>query len=394
MAEPFALNLVELSYMDFLYRHALKPILFKIHPDYVHDVFVAAGEAAGKITPARRIFGFLYNYRGPDISTTVDGITYRTPVLLSAGFDSDGRLTRILPSLSFGGEEIGSTTAHPCEGNPRPRMTRLIRNKSIVVYKGLRNHGVDALIARLLRTPRVPGFVLGISIARTNEQAASTDTEAGIRDYADSFKKLNAAGVGDYYTLNISCPNSYTGEVFNDPALFAELLPRLREIPCKKPVYIKMPINIPWEQFEKLLDIADKNGIQGVIIGNLNKNYGDLAYPEDAPKIFRGGLSGAPCFKLSNQLIRKTRERYGKRFTIIGTGGIFTPDDAMEKFAAGADLIQMVSGMIFGGPGIMKEICKHYAKRIPAVAGSSGMAAITAESLPRSKERQRLPQAF
>jgi len=359
--------------MDFLYRHVLKRILFKCNPEPVHDAFVVLGEFAGRFAPARTLFGFLYNYRGSDISKTVDGITYRTPVLLSAGFDTDGRLTRILPPLSFGGEEIGSTTFHPCEGNPRPRLTRLIRNRSIVVYKGLRNRGVDALISRLTRTPRTPQFVLGISIARTNEPDAAVDAEAGIRDYVGSFSKLVAANVGDYYTINISCPNSYTGETFIEPALLAELLPRLREIPCAKPVYVKMPINIPWEQFAMLLDIADKNGIQGVIIGNLNKKYSDLKYPEDAPKEYRGGLSGAPCFELSNELIKKTRAAYGKRFTIIGTGGIFTPDDAMEKFRAGADLIQIVSGMIFEGPGLMKGICERYTeeqKGNPAGAGS------------------------
>ena len=353
-----------MNVMDFLYRQILKPIRLTIHLATVHEAFIGLGEIAGQFALSRKLLALFYDYRGSDISTTVDGITYRTPILLSAGFDADGRLAGILPSLAFGGEEIGSTTAHPCAGNPRPRMTRLIRNKSLVVYKGLRNRGVDALIARLTRTPRIPGFVLGISIARTNVRTSSTDTEAGIRDYVESFKKLVAAGIGDYYTINISCPNSYTGETFIEPALLAQLLPRLREIPCEKPVYLKMPINVPWEQFSALLDIADTNKIQGVIIGNLNKNYADLAYPEDAPTKFRGGLSGAPTFKLSNELIRKTRTKYGKRFTIIGTGGIFTPDDAMEKFAAGADLIQLVSGMVFNGPGLIKKISGRYAEVI------------------------------
>jgi dihydroorotate dehydrogenase len=348
--------------MDSLYRHALKPILFKLNPDFVHDVFMVTGEIAGTTALSRWLFNLFYGYHGRDISKTVDGITYRTPVLLSAGFDADGRLTRILPSLAFGGEEIGSITAEPCEGNPLPRMTRLIRNKSIVVYKGLRNRGVDALIAKLKRTPREEKFVIGVSIARTNIQSASADTEAGIRDYVESFKKLNAAQIGDYYTINISCPNSFTGETFTEPVLLAKLLPRLREVPCEKPVYLKMPINVPWEQFAELLDIADQNKLQGVIIGNLNKNYGDLTYPEDAPKEFRGGLSGAPTFTLSNELIRKTRGRYGKRFTIIGTGGIFTPEQALEKFAAGADLIQLVSGMVFEGPGLIRAICERYAE--------------------------------
>jgi dihydroorotate dehydrogenase len=293
--------------MDFLYQRALKPLLFKCNPEVMHDLFVTVGEFSGRFWVLRKLFALIYNYRGPDISKTVDGITYRTPVLLSAGFDPDGQLTQILPSLSFSGEEIGSTTAHPCEGNPRPRLTRLIRNKSLVVWKGLRNKGVDTLIAKLRRTPRAPHYVLGISIARTNEEASATDAEAGIRDYVESFKKLAAADIGD----------------------FARLMPRLMEVPHTQPVYIKMPINIPWEQFSALLDTADRNGVQGVIIGNLNKDYSHLNHPEDAPKEFRGGLSGMPTFKLSNDLIRKTREKYGERFTIIGTGGIFSAEDAM-----------------------------------------------------------------
>ena len=334
--------------MDFLYRRVLKPLLFTQDPDVVHEIFVVIGEFAGRFWLTRKLFAFIYDYHGPDISKTVDGITYRTPVLLSAGFDANGQLTQILPSLAFGGEEVGSTTAHPCEGNPRPRLTRLIRNKSLVVYKGLRNKGVDALIAHLARTPRAPEYVIGISIARTNEQAASTDVEAGIRDYVESFKKLNTAGVGDYYTINISCPNSYTGETFIEPALLAQLLPRLRAVPCTKPVYLKMPINIPWEQFSALLAIANTNDIQGVIIGNLNKNYDDLEHPEDAPPAFRGGLSGAPTFALSNELIKKRAQNMAK-IHHHRDRGIFTPDDAMAKFAAGADLIQLVSGMIFTG---------------------------------------------
>lgn len=349
--------------MNTFYRRAIRPVLFACSPDVVHDAFITLGETAGKFSISRKLFGFAYNYNGVDISKTVDGITYRTPILLSAGFDSDGRLTRILPFLSFGGEEIGSITANPCEGNPLPRLTRLVRNKSIIVYKGLRNRGVDALISRLARTPRIPGFVLGISIARTNEQTACFDTNAGIRDYADSLTKLIAANAGDYYTINISCPNSYTGETFTDPSLLIRLLSRLHKIACDKPIYLKMPINISWEQFSKLLDIADKNGVHGLMIGNINKKYGDLTYPEDAPKKFRGGLSGSPCFALSNDLIRKTRSGYGSRFTIIGTGGIFTPEDAMEKFAAGADLVQLITGMIFTGPGLVKGICERYAEK-------------------------------
>ncbi|HXK37833.1 MAG TPA: quinone-dependent dihydroorotate dehydrogenase [Candidatus Paceibacterota bacterium] len=349
--------------MDTLYRHLLKPLLFAMNPDTAHAIFMWIGEFSGRFYFTRKLFARIYGYRGPDISKTIDGIHYRTPVLLSAGFDTNGSLTRILPSLSFGGEEIGSITAHYCEGNPKPRMIRMPRNQSIVVFKGLRNKGVDALIEKLSHTNREKNFVLGISIARTNNSDANKSTEASIEDFAASFRKLNAANIGDYYTINISCPNAFGGETFTEPQLLTQLLTVIMSTPSQKPIYLKMPINLEWEQFNALLKVADKFNVHGVVIGNLNKEYGEVDFKEDCPTAYRGGLSGKPCRERSTTLIRLTRETYGKRFTIFGVGGILSPGDAMEKFAAGADLVQLISGMIFSGPGLVNKICETYASK-------------------------------
>jgi len=346
-----------------IYR-ALKPLIYKTDPEMAHEVMLWAGELCGHTALTRACIGAFYRYRGRDIGKTVDGIKYEIPILLSAGFDPNGRLTKALRDMSFGGEEVGSTTAYPCKGNPPPRMVRLPKNESIIVYKGLRNKGVDALIKKLQRTKRVPGYVLGISIALTNYRAESCATiEGAIEDFALSFKKLNEAGVGDYYTLNISCPNTQGGveEMLQKPENLEKLLKRIKGIPSKKPLYLKMPINLPWEEFEKLCDVAERNGVNGLIIGNLNKKYDDLEIRSEAPAAFRGGLSGKPCFELSNALLRKTREKYGKRFTLIGVGGILSPEDALEKFRAGADLIMLISGMIFYSPSLMKHACERLA---------------------------------
>jgi dihydroorotate dehydrogenase len=345
-----------------MYRSILKPVLFRFDPEDVHDFFVSAGEWAGRSWLLCSMLEVAYGYRGPDISKVVDGIRYKTPILLSAGFDYNARLTRSLSSLSFGGEEAGSVTAHPYGGNPKPRLTRLIRSQSILVNKGLKNDGADKIIERLKKAPRAEDFVIGISIARTNELSAAT-TEDGIDDYCESFKKFNENGIGDYYAINISCPNAYGGESFATPPLLSLLLGKLRETPCRKPVYLKMPINLPWEIFNGLLEVAARFKINGVIIGNLNKNYGDLDFREEAPAAYLGGLSGKPCFKLSNELIEKTKTTWGKTFTIIGCGGILTPEDAMEKFRRGADLVQLITGMIFEGPGLVKKICERYSRQ-------------------------------
>ena len=343
------------------YKKILRPIFFRLNPGFMHTLMIAVGELCGAIPLKRMAISRIWGYRGPVIAKTVDGISYERPVLLSAGFDCDGRLIRILSSIGLGGEEIGSVTALPCAGAKDYGYTRLVRNNSIIVFKGLRNRGVDNIIARLQSKKRIKNFVVGISIASTNNAHVSNEDEA-LQDYVTTFRKLNDANVGDYYTINISCPNAYKGETFAHPELLQKLISALQTIPTTKPVYFKMPINLEWSAFNELLAIIADSPYQGVVIGNLNKDYTSLDYPSDAPNEFRGGLSGKPCFAPSNELIRKTREAYGNRFTIIGTGGIFSGSDAMEKFHAGADLVQLITGIIFEGPGLVKEICHVYAK--------------------------------
>jgi dihydroorotate dehydrogenase len=281
--------------------------------------------------------------------------------LLSAGFDYNARLMNILPSIGLAGEEIGSITARQCVGNPGKQLTRLPKSKSILVNKGLKNDGVDVIIERIKKYKsqkrNLSNFVLGISIARTNDEK-SAPIEAGIEDYVYSFKRLNEENIGDYYTINISYPNVFGGEAFTNPDLLNRLLIAIKKIPCTKPVYIKMPINLKWYEFSKLLNIIDRNGLNGVVIGNLNKNYDHLDVRDEAPAGYCGGISGKPCFQPSTELIRQTRELYGKRFTIIGCGGVMSIETAQEKFDSGADLVQIISGLIFNGPGLVKKLCK------------------------------------
>jgi len=342
-----------------LYKLVLKPILFLFDPEDVHDLFIWMGEFLGKFSVTRFFISLPYKYRGKDISKTVDGVFYKTPFLLAAGFDYNGRLTQILPMLSFGGVEVGSVTARPCGGNSKPRLTRLVKSKSILVNKGLKNEGVETIIKRLKSKPRQDNFVIGVSIARTND-SQSASVEDGIADYCFSFKKLNDEGVGDFYTINISCPNAFGGEAFTTPELLEKLLTELKKVPSAKPVYVKLPINLSWEQIEKLLVITISLKYQGVVIGNLNKNYDALDCKEDAPNEFRGGLSGKPCFELSNELIRKTKEKYGDKITIIGCGGVMSPQDAVLKQEMGSDLIELISGIIFEGPSLVKKMAKTY----------------------------------
>ena len=342
-----------------LYKYFLRPILFLFSPEVVHYFFVWFGEILGRFAPGRFLSSFFYGYHGRDISKVVDGIRYKLPIILAAGFDYNGRLTEILPEVSFGGVEVGSVTARPCSGNSGKTLTRLIKTESIIVNKGLKNDGVDEVIKRLKFKKKKSGFVVGVNIAKTNDEV-SADSTSAIADYFESFKKLNESRVGDYYAINISCPNAYGGETFTTPALLEKLILKLSEIKCEKPVYVKMPINLPWADFSALLDVLDKSFVNGVIIGNLNKDYSYIKNGDTVPNKYMGGLSGAPCRELSDGLIKNTREKYGKRFTIIGVGGIMSSEDALTKFRLGADLVGLITGMIYEGPGLMKKIAKAY----------------------------------
>jgi len=345
-----------------LYQKIIKPILFKFDPEMVHNVFVSIGEFLGKCKLLRKLVGIFYGYNGQNISKTVDGLTYKTPFILSAGYDYNAHLINILPEVSFGGVEVGSVTARACAGNNKPRMTRLPKSQSILVNKGLRNDGVEVIIKRLKNYKKQDGFVIGVSIARTNDEKASS-TEEGIEDYFYTFKRLNEENVGDYYAINISCPNAFTGETFANPILLEHLLTKLSSIRCNKPVYAKMPINMEWPEFDGLLKVINRfEMVKGVIIGNLNKNYNDLDYKDEAPKEYKGGLSGKPCAEISNKLIEKTRAAYGDRFTIIGCGGVMSVDNMIEKFKAGSDLVALITGMIYNGPGFIKELTEEYLK--------------------------------
>lgn len=343
-----------------LYQRLLKPLLFKFDPEMVHDFFVACGVFFGKVPLLRKCVSLFCNYRGPDISKKVDSLTYRTPFLLGAGFDYNGELLNILPEISLGGVEIGSITARSCEGNQRPRLSRLVKSQSILVNKGLRNDGVESIIRRLKKYPKKEGFVIGVSIARTND-SKTCSTEEGVADYFYTYRRLVEEGLGDYYAFNISCPNAFGGETFANPTMLFSLMSEIATLKCGKPIYVKMPINLEWFEFDALLKVLEKfKMVSGLVIGNLNKNYSDLDFRQEAPAQYAGGLSGKPCFDLSNKLLRETKRAYGDRFTLIGCGGVLSKEMMREKFAAGADLVMLVTGLIWNGPKFIKDLSNYY----------------------------------
>lgn len=341
---------------SYTYIKALKPLLFTQDPEFVHDRFTDIGSLLGRFEGTREITSMLFDHKPDSIKQTIKGITFKSPVGLSAGFDKDANLMDILSSLGFGFTQVGTVTLHPYKGNPKPRLYRLPESKGIVVYYGLKNMGVMKIIEKV-KQRKNKKFPISISIGKTNSDQTCT-TDAGIADYKACLEEVIKADIGNFYTINISCPNTFGGEPFTTPAKLEALMKELKKTKYKKPLFVKMPINLAWKQFDGLLQTLVKYKVDGVIIGNLNKNYNDPLIKDSIPDTIKGGISGKPTELLSNNLIEKTYRKYKNKLVIVGVGGIFSAEDAYEKIKRGASLVQLITGMIYQGPQLIGEINK------------------------------------
>ncbi len=340
------------------YKKVLKPLLFKQPPDAVHSHLLKAGNHVQHIPLALGALRKMWAYQNDSrLEQTVLGVRFRNPVGLSAGFDKNFELAPALKAVGFGFMEGGSLTLDACDGNPRPWFYRLPKTQSIVVYAGLANQGVHNIVARIQQYPAstFKDFPLNISVAKTNSEKAASENQA-IADYVGSLKHIKKSNVGDVVTLNISCPNAYGGEPFTTPKRLEHLLAEVDTVGLVQPLFIKMPANLAWPEFDGLLQVAASHKIAGVTISNLAKDRGQAKLMDPLPESVKGGLSGKPTWELSNNLIRATYQQYGKRFVIIGVGGIFSAEDAYTKIKLGATLVELITGLIFEGPQLIGQI--------------------------------------
>lgn len=339
------------------YEKIAKPILFKFSPDSVHTTISAVGKFTGKIPPLRGLLKASFAYSNPQfLGQTIKGIHFDNPVGLSAGFDKNFELLKLLPALGFGFVEGGSLTYHASAGNARPHYRRLPESKSILVNAGLNNHGAD-VIAKRIKKQGTLGYPLNISIAKTNSPAANTQ-EKGIADYIASLKIIKGQNIGDLITLNISCPNAFGGEPFTSPDSLNALLAAVDALKLQQPIFIKMPIDKSWNDFDELLQVIIRHKVAGVTTGNLAKDRNNAALKQPIPKTWKGNMSGLPTYDLSNKLIHKTYAKYGELLIIIGVGGIFDAQTAYEKIKHGASLVELITGLIFEGPQVIGQINK------------------------------------
>jgi dihydroorotate dehydrogenase len=328
----------------FLYVNCLKPVFFRLDPEHVHDRMLGVGKLLGRFGLTRFLTRLFFGYRNPRLAQTVLGIRFENPVGLAAGFDKNAEITEILPEVGFGFAEVGSITGEPCPGNPKKRLWRLPKSRSLVVYYGLKNDGCEVLAGRLAKKSfRIP---ISASIAKTNN-AACAIVEAGIADYAKAFETMKKSA--SYLTVNISCPNAFGGEPFTDPEKLERLLARLDLIPTDKPVFLKLAADLDDGQLDSIIDVAKRHRVHGFVCTNLTKNRANPSIlDKQVPDT--GGMSGKVVEEAADKAVRRVYSRVKGTHIVIGCGGIFTAADAYRKIRLGSTLVQLVTGMIYEGP--------------------------------------------
>lgn len=347
-----------------LYRSVLKPVLFRQHPDNVHARLLRLAAIINTVPFLGACIRTFWAYRNePKLAQDICGIHFSNPVGLSAGFDKNLEIIPAIKSVGFGFMTGGSVTYQACSGNPRPWFYRLPRSKSLVVHVGLANKGAQRIEKRIATYPLTTfrDFPLIVSVAKTNSQQTCNDTEA-IADYVGTLKVMQANRHIAAFEINISCPNTYGGEPFTTPGRLEKLLAAIDALKITQPVWIKMPINLSWEETDALLRVITKHTVAAVTIGNLNKDRSTAQLLDALPESIEGNLSGLPTQKLSDDLIAKTYQKYGSQLVIIGVGGIFSAEDAYRKICLGASLVGLITGMIFTGPQCIGEINREIAR--------------------------------
>ena len=338
------------------YKSLLKPLLFQLNAESAHEAAIKVSDLTSNSTLFRKIASDIYGFEHPSLEREFFGLKFPNPVGLAAGFDKNGVAPKAMQSLGFGFVEIGSITAKPSNGNPKPRAFRLPEDHSLINRMGLNNEGAEAVVNRL-KNIRLD-IPLGINIAKTNDMTIEGDD--ALRDYLISYELANT--VADYITVNISCPNTGEGKTFEDPSALKELLETLEpQKEGRKPTLVKFSVDTPREALTELLDICESFEIAGYVATNTSSGRDGLIHSpkQKVVNIGNGGLSGRAIADQSTKVIGWIADVMQGSKPIIGVGGIDSPKAAWEKLDAGADLLQVYTGMVYEGPGLIQSIKKE-----------------------------------
>lgn len=334
-----------------MYKTLIRPLLFLMDAEKAHYFTFSLIRFLFKIPFAQRFATMLYGYRHEKLSKNVWGLHFPNPIGLAAGFDKNAIAIDEMAALGFGFIEIGTLTPRPQAGNPQPRLFRLLPDEAIINRMGFNNEGVTEAVQRLKK--RKSKVIVGGNIGKNKD----TPNEQALNDYLYCFEQL--FDVVDYFVVNVSSPNTPNLRALQEKEPLKNILNTLqqknKEKANPKPILLKIAPDLNENQLDDIVEIVLETHIAGVIATNTTLSRENLNSSENLQKE-AGGLSGKPLRKRSTDVIAYIAKKSEKKFTIIGVGGIHSPQDAWEKLQAGADLLQLYTGFVYEGPKLIKKI--------------------------------------
>ncbi len=356
-----------------MYKHLLRPLLFKIAPETIHHLIVGMLRIIHYIPGGRLLMRACFTVRHPSLEREVFGLRFPNPIGLAAGFDKDAEVYDEIAALGFGFVEVGTITPKPQPGNPRPRLFRLPKDQALINRMGFNNHGLENAVRNLRRRNwydpyrHKPTTLLGGNLGKNT----LTPNEAAPADYLRLFRRLYE--YVNYFVINVSCPNVANLAHLQDKDNLHQILRGLVEFRRGqnqyRPILLKISPDLTQAQIDDMIDVMMECGIDGIVATNTTTSREGLqTSPEVIEHIGKGGLSGKPLTKRSLEIVRYIHEKTQGNFPIIGVGGIMTPDDALAMLDAGACLIQVYTGFIYNGPGFVRKICKRLKQRAEQAA--------------------------
>jgi dihydroorotate dehydrogenase len=340
-----------------LYKKLFFPLLTQFDPERIHYFAMDCLHFACKIPGVKYFLKTQLEIEAPSLHRNFMGLNFKNPVGLAAGFDKNALWIDELDCLGFGFIEIGTVTPKPQDGNPKPRLFRLKKDEALINRMGFNNGGVEEVVKNLKR--RNSDIIVGGNIGKNK----LTENEDALGDYLIAFRGL--AEFVDYFVVNVSSPNTPGLRDLQEKEPLKKILAALQveNQKHKKPVLLKIAPDLTDSQLDDIVEIVTETGIAGVIATNTTLSRANLKTDSDiVENIGAGGLSGKPLKDRSTQVIKYLSLKSGGKFGIIGAGGIYTAQDAKEKLAAGATLVQVYSGFIYEGPAIAKNINKELIK--------------------------------
>ncbi len=335
-----------------MYRALIRPLLFLLSPERAHHFTFGILRLVSLVPGVKSLLRLVFAIEDPRLERKLLGLTFSNPVGLAAGLDKDARLIDPLACLGFGFIEIGTVTPKAQPGNEKPRLFRLPDDQGLINRMGFNNEGAEAAAERLRR--RKAKVIIGGNIGK-NKSTANEEAET---DYVACMEALHP--FVDYFVVNVSSPNTPGLRALQEKEPLRKLMERVKEVAKSKggmPVLLKIAPDLSDEQLADIVDILKSTETDGVIATNTTLSRDGLVTAAgDVTRIGAGGLSGAPLRDRATEIIRRLRDLLGPDYPIIGVGGIMSPEDAVEKLQAGANLVQVYTGFVYEGPGFVKRI--------------------------------------